>query len=186
MTLKNKYLAGVESRKALTRKVGSKGNAEGGGDWCPQHTDSVGDSDKKSQPTGGNRSGDDSDADERDERQNAMKFRAQVRNLIDESLHYNCVHRKDCAGGGDSLKRAQGHNEEQQELGKGSLKMHLISVWDRMTHGLIRRLYWVDTRDMLADGMTKGGIDRLLLHRCSNDCKCVAKHEFEPHSKVFY
>ena len=51
-----------------------------------------------------------------------------------------------------------------------SLKLHLISVRDRMTHGLIRMFYWVDTRDMLADGLTKVGGDRLLLHRVSNDC----------------
>lgn len=71
------------------------------------------------------------------------------------------------------------------EFAGSSLKLHLISVRDRMAHGLIRRLYWVDTRDMLADGLTKDGIDRLRLHRCSNDCKYVAKHHFEPHSKVF-
>ena len=51
-----------------------------------------------------------------------------------------------------------------------SPKLHLISVRDRMSHGLIRKLYWVDTKDMLADGLTKGGIDRLLLHQVSNDC----------------
>ena len=71
------------------------------------------------------------------------------------------------------------------ELAESSLKLHPISVRDRMTHGLTRRLYWVDARDMLADGLTKGGIDRELLHRCSNDCRYVAKREFEPHSKVF-
>ena len=54
-----------------------------------------------------------------------------------------------------------------------------------MAHGLIRRLYWVDTRDMLADGLTKGGIDRLRLHRCIDDCKYVAKHHYEPHNKIF-
>lgn len=38
-----------------------------------------------------------------------------------------------------------------------SLKLHLISVRDRMSHGLVRGLHWVDARDMLADGLTKGG-----------------------------
>ena len=71
------------------------------------------------------------------------------------------------------------------EFAESSFKLHFISVRDRMIHGLIRRFYWVDTRNMLADGLTKGGIDRLLLHRCSNDCRYVAKHSFEPHSKVF-
>ena len=56
------------------------------------------------------------------------------------------------------------------ELAACSLKLHLISVRDRMMHGLDRAFYWVDARDMLADGLTKGGIDRLLLHKVSNDC----------------
>ena len=51
-----------------------------------------------------------------------------------------------------------------------SMKLHLISVRDRMAHGLVRKFHWVDTRDMLADGPTKGGIDWLLLHRFSNEC----------------
>ena len=71
------------------------------------------------------------------------------------------------------------------EPAESSLKLHLISVRDRMAHGLIRRFYWVDTRDMLADGLTKGGIDRLFLHRCRNGCKYVVKRHFEPHSKFF-
>ena len=45
-----------------------------------------------------------------------------------------------------------------------SLELHLISVRDRMTHGFIRQFFWVDILDMLADGLTKGGIDRALLH----------------------
>ena len=56
------------------------------------------------------------------------------------------------------------------ELGGSSLKLHLISVRDRMSYGLIRKVFWVDTRDMFSDGLTKGGIDRLLLHNVSNDC----------------
>ena len=66
-----------------------------------------------------------------------------------------------------------------------SLKLHLICVRDRMTHGLIRKLFWVDVRDMLADGLTNEGIDRLLLHSCSNDCKNASKHGFLVHSKAF-
>ena len=50
-----------------------------------------------------------------------------------------------------------------------SLKFHLISVGDRMTHGIIRQLCWVDTRDMLADGLTKGGVDRTLLTRVCDE-----------------
>ena len=64
-----------------------------------------------------------------------------------------------------------------------SLKLHLTSVRDRMTHGLIRSLYWVDARDMLADGLAKAGIDRILLHNASNDCHYKASHEALVHDK---
>ena len=50
-----------------------------------------------------------------------------------------------------------------------SLKLHFISVRNRMEEGMIRRLCWTDARDMLADEFTKGGIDRELLRKASND-----------------
>lgn len=71
------------------------------------------------------------------------------------------------------------------ELAGSSFKLHFISARDRMTHGLLRNLFWVDTRDMLADGSIKGGIGRTLLHRCSNDCKYVSTHESLMHNKAF-
>lgn len=64
-----------------------------------------------------------------------------------------------------------------------SLKLHLISVRDRMIHVAIGALYWVDTRDMPADGLTKGGIDRTLLHGASNDCRYKAIHEAFVHTQ---
>ena len=43
-----------------------------------------------------------------------------------------------------------------------------------MVQGIIRFLFWTDTRDMLADGLTKGGIDRTLLDAIAEHCtyKC--------------
>ena len=58
------------------------------------------------------------------------------------------------------------------------LNLHLISVRDRLAQGIIRRMHWVDTRDMLADGLTKGGVDRPLLHTVSNGCRFT----FDPHT----
>ena len=52
-----------------------------------------------------------------------------------------------------------------------------------MTHGIIRELWWVDTRDMVADGFTKGGIDRTLLHNVGNDCRYTAMHEVLVHER---
>lgn len=65
-----------------------------------------------------------------------------------------------------------------------SLKLHFISVRDRMSQGMIRYLYWVDTRDMLADGFTKGAVDRALLENNSQMCKYECVNEPERHSKV--
>lgn len=58
-----------------------------------------------------------------------------------------------------------------------SFNLHLISVWERMETGFIRRLHWVDTRDVFADGWTKGVIDKTLLHTVGNDCRYTAPHE---------
>ena len=69
------------------------------------------------------------------------------------------------------------------EPAESSFKFHPISVRDRMTHGAIRALHWVDARDMFADGLTKRGIDRALLHSVSNNCKHLAAHGSLIHKK---
>jgi hypothetical protein len=46
---------------------------------------------------------------------------------------------------------------------EASLKLHLITIRDRLARGLLRSLSWTDTRDMVADALTKGGIDRTML-----------------------
>ena len=43
---------------------------------------------------------------------------------------------------------------------EAGMKVHLLSVRDRLRRGILNGLWWSDTRDMLADGMTKGGIPR--------------------------
>ena len=58
-----------------------------------------------------------------------------------------------------------------------SLKLHFISVRDKMAHGLIRTIFWVDTRDMLADGLTQGGVDKTFLHNVSNACRYRCVHD---------
>ena len=63
------------------------------------------------------------------------------------------------------------------EPAASSLKLHLISVRDGMAHGLIRKFLRVDIRDVLADGLTKGGIGRLLLHNVNDDCTYQATHD---------
>ena len=74
---------------------------------------------------------------------------------------------------------------EACDPGDCSLKLHLISVRDRLAQGIIRRLHWVDTRDMLADVLTNGGVDRTLLHMASNDCQFKLGHQALTHTKIF-
>jgi hypothetical protein len=52
-----------------------------------------------------------------------------------------------------------------------TLFIHLLAAKDYMTRKLIRRLFWIDTNDMLADGLTKGSIDRQALISISSDCR---------------
>ena len=47
---------------------------------------------------------------------------------------------------------------------ENSFLLNLLWLADHLRSGLIRSLSWTDTRDMLADGMTKGAIDRKDLH----------------------
>ena len=48
---------------------------------------------------------------------------------------------------------------------ESSLALHLLSIRDRITRGVLKYLYWFDTRDMLSDGLTKGSIDREALRQ---------------------
>ena len=41
-------------------------------------------------------------------------------------------------------------------LQEGSLVLHLLSLRDRLCVGTLSKAWWSDTRDMLADGLTKG------------------------------
>ena len=62
------------------------------------------------------------------------------------------------------------------EFAGSSLKLHRIPARDRMTRNPIRRLYWVYVRDMLADGLSKGGVDRTSPTRVCNECRFQATH----------
>ena len=46
--------------------------------------------------------------------------------------------------------------------------VHLMWLKDKITSGVVRRLIWTDTRDMTADGHTKGSIKRTALHQLMN------------------
>ena len=46
-----------------------------------------------------------------------------------------------------------------------SLKLHLLSIRDKILVGIIKRFFWADTRDMIADCLTKGGVGRRIMSR---------------------
>ena len=46
-----------------------------------------------------------------------------------------------------------------------SLKLHLLSIRDKILVGIIKRFFWADTRDMIADCLTKDGVDRRIMSR---------------------
>ena len=66
-----------------------------------------------------------------------------------------------------------------QEL---SLKVHLIAIRDKLAKGTLRTLSWSDTRDMLADALTKGGIDRTNIMRTMEQGHFTLQHDVKSYS----
>ena len=58
-----------------------------------------------------------------------------------------------------------------------SLKLHLLALRDKIRRNVVRYLFWLDTRDMLADGLTKGTVDRQALRHTASTGLFTAKHE---------
>ena len=54
---------------------------------------------------------------------------------------------------------------DQSTPQEASLKLHLISIRDRLRCHVAQSLHWCDARDTLADALTKGGVNRNLLTR---------------------
>jgi len=46
-----------------------------------------------------------------------------------------------------------------------SLLSHIQYIRELLDKGLVKYLFWLDTRDMGADGLTKGAVSRELLHK---------------------
>ena len=63
---------------------------------------------------------------------------------------------------------------------ESSLKVHLIAIRDRLQRGLLRSISWTDTRDMLADALTKGGIDRGMIQSAMQG-RLRMCHDIVPH-----
>ena len=60
---------------------------------------------------------------------------------------------------------------------EATLINHLHSIREQTRDGRIARLWWIDTRDMVADGLNKGGLPRDPILAICEDCKWVLMHE---------
>ena len=58
-----------------------------------------------------------------------------------------------------------------------SLLSHIQFIREMLDSGVLDALLWIDTRDMLADGLTKGTIDRADLHQAMQGYR-EFKHDF--------
>ena len=63
-----------------------------------------------------------------------------------------------------------------------SFLLNLLWIADHIRTGLLKSLSWTDTRDMIADGLTKGSVDRALLHRACDGSRTLV-HKIETISK---
>ena len=59
-----------------------------------------------------------------------------------------------------------------------SLLCHVQYIRELLDKRVLHHLFWIDTRDMHADGLTKGAVERQLLHTLM-DGWCEFKQDFE-------
>ena len=62
------------------------------------------------------------------------------------------------------------------EPAESSLKLHLLAIRDKLAAGILQQLFWGDTRDMLADGLTKGSVNRSALQLAQEDGRFKLQH----------
>eukprot|EP00969_Alexandrium_andersonii_P077927 3437109-Alexandrium_andersonii.AAC.1 len=55
---------------------------------------------------------------------------------------------------------------------------HVQYLRELLDQRTLKALIWTDTRDMIADGATKGAVDRELLHLAMQGC-CKIQHEMK-------
>ena len=67
---------------------------------------------------------------------------------------------------------------------EASLKLHLIAIRDRIERQMISKIFWTDTRDMLADALTKGGIDRASIRSAMDRGIHKINHPVKAHCKI--
>ena len=65
---------------------------------------------------------------------------------------------------------------EQTRCSEGGLVMTLLSLKENIRKGIVKRVWWVDTRDMLADGLTKGLCSRRAILQLCRTGQWVLQH----------
>ena len=60
--------------------------------------------------------------------------------------------------------------------------IHLLKLRELLALKIISRLLWLDTRDMLADGLNKGIVSRDALRRMCTSGRWEVNHEFKIYS----
>ena len=59
-----------------------------------------------------------------------------------------------------------------------SLLCHVKFIRELLDRGLFQSMRWIDARDMIADGLTKGSVERVLLH-LAMEGKSQFKHDYK-------
>ena len=70
-----------------------------------------------------------------------------------------------------------------KEPAEKSLYNHVLYLRELLDTFVLHSIWWIDTRDMTSDGLTKGTVDRDVLHACMAGIMTVAHEYKEWHSK---
>ena len=66
--------------------------------------------------------------------------------------------------------------ERQPKPTEEHLTVHVLKLKEFLNRGILRKLWWCDTRDMIADGLTKGVVDRSAILRISEQGEWHLQH----------
>ena len=73
-------------------------------------------------------------------------------------------------------------SQGQVRASEGHLIVHLRAVQQWIARGQLRALWWADTRDMVADGITKGKVDRLKILELVEKGRWILEHAAQRHA----
>ena len=57
------------------------------------------------------------------------------------------------------------------------MTLHVLKLQEWLREKLVDKLWWIDTRDMIADGLTKGSVDRTAILRLTEQGEWLLQHE---------